>query len=212
MNEPTDNKLIIAFGKGRLFKETVNSFNLTTTDSYQEFASSKIPIYYDTENNLTCLSIRHEDLTWMLQKKHTNAAIGSSLWFINENDTTLKQAFPLKTKTYHLALISRKGVEINAIKKVATRFGNITNSYFTNRKQEVEVIKMNGSHEIALSLQISDAIVDVVETGETIRKMGLQQLDRLHDLQHGVWLRDDKDYESNLKKVRSIILPEYIVE
>ena len=207
-----NNKLIIAFGKGRLFKESINSFNLTTGNNYNEFASSKIPIYDDIQKNLTCLSIRNEDLTWMLQKKYTNAAIGSSLWFLNESDYTLKKAITLKTKTYRLALISRKGVEINSIKKIATRFVNITNSYFKDREQEVEVIKMNGSHEIALSIEMADAIVDVVETGETIRKMGLHQLDLLHDLHHGVWLRDDKDYESNLNKVKSLVMAEHILE
>jgi ATP phosphoribosyltransferase len=192
------NGLVIAFGKGRLFTETIENFDFIDNPLSYDFTSAKIPVYNDIERNITYISVRHADLNWMLKNKHIDIAIGSSLWFLNEGESSLIKARTLQTKNYHLDLIAKKNVEINHIRKVATKFENIALSYFKNRGQKVEVIRMNGAHEVALSLGMADAIIDVVETGQTIRKMNLHQLDIIYKLYHEVWLRNDENLERNL--------------
>ena len=59
--------------------------------------------------------------------------------------------------------------------RVATKYPRIARDYFYNKKhQTVEIIKLNGSIELAPILGLSDVIVDIVETGTTLRENGLQ--------------------------------------
>ena len=67
--------------------------------------------------------------------------------------------------------------------RVATKYPNIAKDYFYNKKhQTVEIIKLNGSIELAPIVGLSEVIVDIVETGTTLRENGLCVLDEVCDL------------------------------
>ena len=67
--------------------------------------------------------------------------------------------------------------------RVATKYPNIARDYFYNRKhQTVEIIKLNGSVELAPIVGLSEVIVDIVETGSTLRENGLAVLEPVCDL------------------------------
>ncbi len=62
--------------------------------------------------------------------------------------------------------------------RVATKYPNIAKDYFYNKKQQtVEIIKLNGSIELAPIVGLSEVIVDIVETGSTLRENGLEVLE-----------------------------------
>ena len=64
--------------------------------------------------------------------------------------------------------------------RVATKYPNIAKDYFYNRKhQTVEIIKLNGSIELAPIVGLSEVIVDIVETGSTLRENGLEILEEV---------------------------------
>ena len=58
--------------------------------------------------------------------------------------------------------------------KVATKFANIAKRYYASRGRDIDIIKLNGSIEIAPILSLSDVIVDIVETGTTLRENNLE--------------------------------------
>lgn len=60
---------------------------------------------------------------------------------------------------------------------VATKFPNITRGYFASLSREIDIIHLNGSIELAPILGLSDVIVDIVETGKTLRENGLAPLE-----------------------------------
>lgn len=67
--------------------------------------------------------------------------------------------------------------------RVATKYPNIAKDYFYNKKyQTVEIIKLNGSIELAPIVGLSEVIVDIVETGSTLRENGLEVLEEIADL------------------------------
>ena len=69
------------------------------------------------------------------------------------------------------------------ISRVATKYPRIAREYFQSiRKESVEIIKLNGSVELAPLIGLSDVIVDVVETGRTLRENGLEVLDDIVDI------------------------------
>ena len=64
--------------------------------------------------------------------------------------------------------------------RVATKYPHIAKDYFYNKKhQTVEIIKLNGSIELALIVGLSEVIVDIVETGTTLRENGLEVLEEV---------------------------------
>ena len=68
----------------------------------------------------------------------------------------------------------------NQLIRVATKYPAIAKDYFYNKKnQTVEIIKLNGSIELAPIVGLSEVIVDIVETGSTLRENGLQVLEEI---------------------------------
>lgn len=75
---------------------------------------------------------------------------------------------------------ARKYLENGDSIRVATKYPNIAKDYFLGRKhQTVEIIKMNGSIELAPIVGLSEVIVDIVETGSTLRENGLEVLEEV---------------------------------
>ena len=66
--------------------------------------------------------------------------------------------------------------------RVATKFPNIAKSYYSAMSREIDIIKLNGSIELAPILGLSDVIVDIVETGSTLRENGLAPLEDIVDI------------------------------
>ena len=71
----------------------------------------------------------------------------------------------------------------NEIIRVASKYPNIAKNYFMGEKnQTVEIIKLNGSVELAPIVGLSEVIVDIVETGSTLKENGLTVLEEITDL------------------------------
>jgi ATP phosphoribosyltransferase len=63
--------------------------------------------------------------------------------------------------------------------RVATKYPNVASQYFRERGQQVEVIKLNGSIELAPLIGLADRIVDMVETGQTLQENGLVEMEQI---------------------------------
>ena len=75
---------------------------------------------------------------------------------------------------------AREYLDHNQLIRVATKYPNIAKDYFYNKKnQNMEIIKLNGSIELAPIVGLSEVIVDIVETGTTLRENGLQVLEEV---------------------------------
>ncbi|MCR5295452.1 MAG: ATP phosphoribosyltransferase [Lachnospiraceae bacterium] len=75
---------------------------------------------------------------------------------------------------------ARKYLENGEMIRVATKYPNITRDYFMNKKhQTVEIIKLNGSIELAPIVGLAELIVDIVETGSTLKENGLKVLEEV---------------------------------
>ena len=78
---------------------------------------------------------------------------------------------------------ARERLKHHELIRVATKYPHIAKDYFYNQKyQTVEIIKLNGSIELAPIVGLSEVIVDIVETGSTLRENGLVVLEEVCDL------------------------------
>lgn len=75
------------------------------------------------------------------------------------------------------ALAGKKGNDFYAgygVKVIATKYPNVARTFFQKKNMDVDIVKIEGSVELAPLLGLSDAIVDIVETGTTLRENGLE--------------------------------------
>jgi ATP phosphoribosyltransferase len=78
------------------------------------------------------------------------------------------------------ALATKKGSSFYGgynVKTVATKYPNITRKHFESKGMDVEIIKIEGSVELAPLLELADGIVDIVETGTTLKENGLEVIE-----------------------------------
>jgi len=88
--------------------------------------------------------------------------------------------------------------------RVATKYPNISKEYFANKGIQVEAIKLNGSMELAPSLNMCRRIVDLVSTGATLRANGLREIDEIMKVQSKLIINRSA-FKTNNKKIQIII-------
>ena len=90
--------------------------------------------------------------------------------------------------------------------RVASKYPNIAREYFYNKKhQTVDIIKLNGSVELGPIVGLSDVIVDIVETGSTLRENGLGVLEEICELSARV-IVNQVSMQMESERIREIIL------
>ncbi|MBQ1413493.1 MAG: ATP phosphoribosyltransferase, partial [Clostridia bacterium] len=93
------------------------------------------------------------------------------------NGTSFYEILDLGFGRCRFAVAGKKGIDPLAgfgTKTIATKYPNVTRRYFESKGMDVRVIKIEGSVELAPLLGLSDAIVDIVETGTTLKENGLE--------------------------------------
>ena len=74
------------------------------------------------------------------------------------------------------------GLEAGHSARVATKYPNVASQYFREQGQQVEVVKLNGSIELAPLIGLADRIVDMVETGQTLKENGLIEMTSIFEI------------------------------
>jgi len=88
--------------------------------------------------------------------------------------------------------------------RVATKYPNITKSFFAKKSIQVEAIKLNGSVELAPILLMCRRVVDLVSTGKTLKENGLKEVEKIMEVQSKL-IVNRSAYKTNTKKIESII-------
>jgi ATP phosphoribosyltransferase len=88
--------------------------------------------------------------------------------------------------------------------RVATKYPNMTAKYFKEKNQKIEIIKLNGSVELAPLVGLSDVIADIVETGGTLKANGLEIIEEMYDLSAKL-ISNRVSYRFNFEKINDLI-------
>ncbi|MGV3465199.1 MAG: ATP phosphoribosyltransferase [Heyndrickxia sp.] len=107
--------------------------------------------------------------------------IGEDILLENQPDVFDLFPLPFGKCRFALAEVANKKQTITK-RKIATKYPNITNDYFRSTGESVDIVKLEGSVELAPVLGLSDAIVDIVETGTTLAENGLIIKEEFHPL------------------------------
>ena len=104
---------------------------------------------------------------------------------IMENGTSFYEVLDLGFGRCKFALAAPKGSDFfggYASRTIATKYPNVARNYFESKAMDIRFIKIEGSVELAPLLGLSDAIVDIVETGTTLKENGLEVVETICDI------------------------------
>jgi ATP phosphoribosyltransferase len=198
-----DKLIKIAVSKGRGFLQSIDLLKIEKSAAFDSFVKGSIPAYYDELNNIQLVMVRSNDLPWLLWQGHVDVAIGSSVWFEENHIDLLNQFMKLDIQKCRLSLIASVKKELSEIKTVCTRYPILTKNYFALHGFNPQIIIMTGCHEVALTLKLSDAIIDIIETGRTIERMQFVEIDCLSAVSHGIWTRNND--HATMKRLQSCL-------
>ena len=177
-----DRYLTIALGKGRLAKKTLELFEKIgiTCDEMKDPDTRKL-IFVNEEYKLRFFLAKGPDVPTYVEYGAADIGIvGEDI--ILEEARNIYEVLDLGFGKCRMCVCGPKGAQdlLNhqELIRVATKYPRIAKDYFYNQKhQTVEIIKLNGSIELAPIVGLSEVIVDIVETGNTLRENGLDVLE-----------------------------------
>jgi ATP phosphoribosyltransferase len=176
--------LRIALTKGRLEKFSIEIFEKIGIDTEELKNKGRRLVLSDKKNNIQFVLVKAVDVLTYVE--HGAADIG-----IVGKDTLMEEGIDfyevvdLKVGKCKFALASIPSFNLNKgynRKKIASKYPRVTREYFRKLGIDVEIIKIEGSVELAPILGLSDAIVDIVETGTTLKENGLVIFDEICDI------------------------------
>lgn len=182
-----DKYLTIALGKGRLAKSTMELFEkigITCTEM-QDKKSRKL-IFVNEEYKLRFFLAKGPDVPTYVEHGAADIGVVGRDTILEEN-RNIFEVLDLGFGKCKMCICgpddAKELLEHQELIRVATKYPRIAKDYFYNKKyQTVEIIKLNGSIELAPIVELSDVICDIVETGSTLRENGLTVLEEVCDL------------------------------
>ena len=176
--------LTFALGKGRLAKHTLELFEkIGITCNEMKDENSRKLIFTNEELKLRFFLSKGPDVpTYVEYGAADIGVVGKDT--ILEEGRKVHEVMDLGYGSCRMCvcgpLKAAPLLENHEIIRVATKYSNIAKDYFYNTKhQTVEIIKLNGSIELAPIVGLSEVIVDIVETGSTLRENGLTVLEEV---------------------------------
>ena len=175
--------LTVALSKGRLLEPTVEFLGRAGIQVPEEILSSRRLIASDVRNRYRFLLVKPMDLPTYVEYGVAAAGIcGRDV--LLEVSPDLHQPLDLGFGKCSIVLAGKPSPSagtgnILSTIRVATKYPQVTERYFRSRGVPVEVIYLSGSVELAPNLGLADTIVDLVETGRTLRENGLEVIDQI---------------------------------
>ena len=176
--------LTFALGKGRLAKTTLELFEKIgiTCEEMKDKDSRKL-IFVNEDLKLRFFLSKGPDVPTYVEYGAADIGIVGRDTILEEG-RKLYEVMDLGFGKCRMCVCGPESaaelLKHNQLIRVATKYPNIARDYFHNKKhQTVEIIKLNGSIELAPIVGLSEVIVDIVETGSTLRENGLKVLEEI---------------------------------
>lgn len=174
--------LTIAMPKGRIFEDAVELLRKAGYTLPPEFDDSRKLIIDVPEESFRFILAKPMDVTTYVEHGVADLGIaGKDVMLEEERD--VYEVLDLQISKCYLAVAGLPNTRITGVApKIATKYPKIASGYFRENGEQVEIIKLNGSIELAPLIGLADRIVDIVSTGRTLKENGLVELEHIADI------------------------------
>lgn len=179
------NAIRVGIGKGRAAPEAFRLFEQAGVLVPPAFREGRQLVV--TGQGLTLVRARDRDMPTLLLGGHIDVAVASSAWFVEVSNPALKCQAYLDCGLCRLSVLRSEASRDLPIRKVSTRFVGLAKLHLPG----TDIVELSGCNEICIALGFADTVLDVVETGATIREMRLLEVKVITEFQHSVWVRSN---------------------
>lgn len=172
-------QLTIALAKGRLMDETIELLNKKGISIDYEGNSRKL-IFESKDALLKFFIVRAQDVATYVEASSADLGV-AGLDVLTENKKDVFELLNLNIGKCTVVVAGKSPTypDTPTQLKVATKFVNISDEFFSKKGMTIEIIKLYGSIELAGVIGLADCIVDIVSTGQTLKENGLYVIEQI---------------------------------
>lgn len=178
-----NNPIVLALSKGRIFKETLPLLASVGIVPAEDPEKSRKLILPTNDPSVNILVLRATDVPTYVQHGAADIGVAGKDILMEHGGGGLFEPVDLQIARCKLMVAGKPGVlDQPGRLRVATKYTESARAYFARCGRQVELIKLYGSMELAPLVDLSDCIVDVVDTGNTLRANGLEPLEHIAEI------------------------------
>jgi ATP phosphoribosyltransferase len=173
----------IALTKGRLAEKTFELFERMGIIFEDFHPSSRKLIFTSEKDMIRVVFVKAGDVPIYVEQGAADIGVAGKDT-IMESESNLYEIMDLGFGKCKFSVAALKDYEFKSGRKmrVATKYPNVAKGYFKQKGEPIEIIKLSGSVELAPLMGLSDVIVDIVESGKTLKENGLVVLEDICDI------------------------------
>ncbi len=178
-----NNVLTIALSKGRIFEETLPLLAAAGVEPVDDPETSRKLILDTNQADVKLVIIRASDVPTYVGYGAADMGVAGKDVLMEHGGEGLYEPLDLKIARCRLMVAGPDGGQQQRGRlRIATKYVQSTRRYYADRQEQVEIIKLYGSMELAPLVGLADRIVDVVDTGNTLKANGLVPLEHIADI------------------------------
>ncbi len=182
MNSASES-VIIALTRGRILEETLPLLREAGIEPLEDMKRSRKLVFATSREQVSLLVMRGSDVPVYVENGAADMGVAGKDMLLEYGGEGLYEPLDLGIARCRLMTAApRHAPETEARLRVATKFTNIAKRWFAEQGRQVELIKLNGALEVAPAMGLADAIVDIVDTGNTLRANGLEPRETIAEI------------------------------
>jgi len=175
-----DNMLNIALPKGRLGERVYDMFENAGFSCPSIRETNRKLIFENEEIHVRYFWVKPSDVAIYVERGAADVGVAGKDILL-EYEPDVYELLDMKTGKCRMAVAAKKGFHDDTQRtlRVATKFSNIASRFYLSKSRNIDIIRLNGSIELAPILGLSDVIVDIVETGTTLKENNLEVVEEI---------------------------------
>ena len=176
--------LKMAITKGRVEQSFCNLLQKSGYDIDQIINKDR-KLLIKTNDNLEIIFAKSKDVLKFVNEGITDIGIVGKDTLLESDDNNYEELLDLNTGKCKFCLAAEPSFRarvVNKKKVIATKYPKIAKEYFNKKNEDIKIVKLDGSVELGPIIGIADAIVDIVETGNTLNANGLEVIEEICDI------------------------------
>ena len=176
-------QITIALTKGRILKETLPLLAHAGIEPVENISESRKLLFDTNRDDVRLLILRGSDVPTYVQFGAADIGVAGKDTLLEHGAEGLYEPLDLGIARCQLMTAGIVGVQPKEGRiRVATKYVNIARRFYAERGRQVDLIKLYGAMELAPIMALADEIVDIVDTGNTLKANGLEARDRIADV------------------------------
>ena len=175
--------ITIALTKGRILKETLPLLAKAGIEPLEDISTSRKLLFDTNRDDVRLVILRGSDVPTYVQFGSADIGISGKDTLLEHGGQGLYEPLDLGIAKCQLMTAGMVGSELPSGRiRVATKYVNVARRFYGSQGRQVDLIKLYGAMELAPLMELADEIVDIVDTGNTLKANGLEPRDSIADI------------------------------